>query len=117
MANSFIELEEFHHIYRIAKISLIVPVSNAWPERGASSIKRVKTRMLMLFINGPSFQYYNTNKKSDVAVETVIDLNTEEIKQKIEAALENLEEEHYKGIQIYFESDESCSSEEDKDDY
>ena len=54
--------------------------------------------MLMLFINGPSFQYYNTNKKSDVAVETVIDLNTEEIKQKIEAAPESLEEEHYKGI-------------------
>ena len=45
IGNSFTESEEFHHIYRIEKIALIVPVSNAWPERGASSVKRIKTRV------------------------------------------------------------------------
>ena len=54
--------------YRIGKIALIVPVSIAWPERGASSVKQLKTRMrstinmallntlLILSINGPSLK-------------------------------------------------------------
>ena len=42
----------------------------------------------------------------------------EENQQNTEAALENLEQEHNKEyIQTNFESDESCSSEKDKNDY
>ncbi len=49
----------------IAEICLAMPVSNAWPERGASAVKRVKTRLrsrmkvdlmqaaLQISINGP----------------------------------------------------------------
>lgn len=50
---------------------------------------------------------YNTNKKTDVAVQTVIDLNMEEIQQNIQTTLQNLEKEHNKEyIQTNFESDE-----------
>lgn len=53
------------HIIELAEICQSMPVSNAWPERGASTVKRVKTRlrssikedMLMtlmnISINGP----------------------------------------------------------------
>ena len=58
---------------------------------------------------------YNSNNKSDVAVQTVIDLNIEEVQQNTEPTQENLEQEHSQVyIQTNFESDESCSSEEDK---
>ena len=55
-------------IYEIAKAVLVTPVTNAWPERGASAVKRVKTRfrsqikddllnsLLMITINGPAFK-------------------------------------------------------------
>ena len=36
--------EEFGHIVAIAKIALVTPVSNAWPERGGSTIKHIKSR-------------------------------------------------------------------------
>ena len=60
---------------------------------------------------------YNTNKKTDVAVQTVIDLNMEEIQENIQTTLENLEKEHKEYIQTNFESDESYSSEEDENEY
>ena len=61
---------------------------------------------------------YNSNNKSDVAIQTVIDLNIEEVQQNTEPTQENLEQEHSQVyIQTNFESDESCSSEEDKDHY
>jgi len=56
----------FDMLLHIAKVALILPVSNAWPERGASAMKLVKTRcrnslqnemleaLLMVLINGPS---------------------------------------------------------------
>ena len=59
---------------------------------------------------------YNTNKKIDVAVPTVIDLNMKKIQQNTEATLENLEQKHNKEY-INFERDEICSSKEDEDDY
>lgn len=52
-------------LLRLAEICLSLPVSNAWPERGASAVKRLKTRMrstmkndmlsalLHITINGP----------------------------------------------------------------
>lgn len=57
--------EEFGHIVAIAKIALVTPVSNAWPERGGSAIKRIKSRsrsqmkndmleaLMMISLNGP----------------------------------------------------------------
>ena len=50
---------------KLVKIALITPVSNAWPERSTSAIKRIKSRLrsimcddmlnclLMISINGP----------------------------------------------------------------
>jgi len=35
----------FPGMLHIAEVCLSLPVSNAWPERGASAIKRIKTRM------------------------------------------------------------------------
>ena len=35
---------EFPSIIELAKIAIIVPVTNAWPERGASAVKRIKSR-------------------------------------------------------------------------
>ncbi|CAC5381650.1 unnamed protein product [Mytilus coruscus] len=55
----------FPKLAKIAAVILSLPVSNAWPERGASAVKRVKTRMrnrlkntmlsalLQVAVNGP----------------------------------------------------------------
>ncbi|CAC5381649.1 unnamed protein product [Mytilus coruscus] len=55
----------FPKLAKIAAVILSLPVSNAWPERGASAVKRVKTRMrnrlkntmlsalLQVTVNGP----------------------------------------------------------------
>ena len=55
----------FHALTNIAEVCLSMPVSNAWPERGCSALKRIKTRLrnrlsvdmlqalLMITINGP----------------------------------------------------------------
>jgi len=52
-------------LLELAEVCLSLPVSNAWPERGASAIKRLKTRLrsslkndmldalLQVSINGP----------------------------------------------------------------
>ena len=56
---------EYFLINEIIKIAMVTPVSNAWPERGASAIKRIKSRLrsvmsdetlncfLMISMNGP----------------------------------------------------------------
>ena len=50
----------------------------------------------------------NILKKSDVTVQTVTDINMEEIKQNTEVTLKNLEQEHNKEcIKTNFESDET----------
>ena len=58
--------DNFIYICELAKIALITPFTNAWPERGANAVKRVKRRMrstmkndflnslLHISINGPS---------------------------------------------------------------
>ena len=65
---TFSSNEDLTMIYEIAKVALVTPVTNAWPERGASAVKRVKTRfrsqmkddllnsLLMITINGPAFK-------------------------------------------------------------
>lgn len=65
---NFDNIDELTKLYEIAKIALITPVTNAWPERGASAVKRIKTRsrsqmkddlinaLLMISVNGPDFK-------------------------------------------------------------
>lgn len=60
------ENTEYPNLINFAKIALVTPVSNAWPERGASAVKRIKTRLrstmsndvlrslLFISLNGPS---------------------------------------------------------------
>lgn len=60
--------EKFTPVYKIAKIAVVTPVTNAWPERGASAVKRIKTRsrssmncdllnaLLTISINGPALK-------------------------------------------------------------
>ena len=40
----FSGLDDYTEIVSLAQIALTVPVTNAWPERGASAVKRVKSR-------------------------------------------------------------------------
>ena len=52
-------------VIELAKLAMLVPVTNTWPERGASAVKRIKSRsrsamkndllnaLLHMFMNGP----------------------------------------------------------------
>ena len=58
--------QEFFLLIKYAKIAIIVPTTNAWPERGASAVKRIKNRLksnmkmdllkalLMILMNDPT---------------------------------------------------------------
>jgi len=58
----------FPKLVTLAEISLSAPVTNAWPERGASALKRLKTRfrnrlhsdlvnaLMQITLNGPPVQ-------------------------------------------------------------
>ena len=58
--------QEFSLIIKYAKIAITAPVTNAWPERGTSAVKRTKSQLrstmkmgllnalLMILINGPT---------------------------------------------------------------
>ena len=58
--------QEFFLLIKYAKIAIIVPTTNAWPERGASAVKRIKNRLksnmkmdllkalLMILLNDPT---------------------------------------------------------------
>ena len=45
IAHDFGETSEYPLIAEIAQVALITPVSNAWPEHGASAVKRIKSRL------------------------------------------------------------------------
>ena len=72
---------EFPSVVQFAKIAAIVPVTNAWPERGASAVKRIKTRtrstmktdllsgLLHISINGPPVN----SKEADNLIMRVVD--------------------------------------------
>ena len=42
--NSFKGEVSFPKVLEFAKLAIIVPVTNVWPERGASAVKRIKSR-------------------------------------------------------------------------
>ncbi|XP_077983963.1 zinc finger protein 862-like [Glandiceps talaboti] len=37
--------DEYPNLCKLAELALLVPMSNAWPERGASCLKRIKSRL------------------------------------------------------------------------
>ena len=67
-------------IVHIAEVALSMPVSNAWPERGASTVKRIKTRLrgslenrmlnslMHISINGPDLHTPEVNHLIKMAV-------------------------------------------------
>ena len=66
VVKSFKEEVSFPIIIEFAKLAIIVPVTNAWPERGASAVKQIKSRqrssmkndllnaLLHISMNGPA---------------------------------------------------------------
>ena len=68
IVRTFSSNEDLTMIYKIAKFSLVTPVTNAWPERGAIAVKRVKSlfrsqmeddlfnSLLTITINGTAFK-------------------------------------------------------------
>lgn len=75
-------------LLQVAEICLSMPVSNAWPERGASALKRLKTRLrnslkkemleslLHIAINGPPV------KESEAVINKAVELWKEKKKRK-----------------------------------
>ena len=81
----------FFYICELAKIALITPATNAWPERGANAVKRVTSRMrntmkndlpnsvLHISINGPP----TSSKEADQLLEKVCNAYANEKHKKI----------------------------------
>lgn len=44
----------YPNVTYIAEVIASLPISNAWPERGASTLKALKTRLLHICINAPT---------------------------------------------------------------
>ena len=75
--NIYKDDQEFGKVVQLAKIGCITPVTNAWPERVASAIKRIKSRtrsttsidllnaLLQISINGPRMNSSDANKLID----------------------------------------------------
>ena len=78
--------DEYPLITHLIKIAAIVPVTNAWPERGASAVKRIKDRMrstlkndmlnglLHISMNGPPAN----SKEADALINRVVERYVEE---------------------------------------
>ena len=83
--------DEYSFIVEFAKIAGITPVTNAWPERGASAVKRIKSRLrstmnndmlnglIHISMNGPPV---NT-KEADELIERVVDKFIQEKHYKV----------------------------------
>ena len=82
IANNY-QGQEFSLIIKYAKIAITIPVTNAWPERGASAVKRIKNRLrgtmkmdllnalLMISMNGP----INSSKEAKLIIQKAIERN------------------------------------------
>ena len=72
--NIYKDDQEFDKVVQLAKIACVTPVTNAWPERGESAVKRIKSRttstlrndllnaLLQISINGPEMNSRDANK-------------------------------------------------------
>ena len=64
--------DNYIYICELAKIALITPVTNTWPERGAIAVKRVKRRMRSTMKNDllNSLLHISINDPSENSTET-----------------------------------------------
>ena len=84
-------MHDFPKIVDLAKIAAIVPVTNAWPERGASAVKRIKSRirsqmkndvlnsLLHISINGPAVN----SKEADNLISRVVEKYINQVHYKV----------------------------------
>ena len=91
IVKSFSDAEEFRRITDLAKIADIVPVTNAWPERGACAAKRIKTRnrsqikndllnsLLHVSISGPPVN----SKEADNLISRVVEKYIDQVHYKV----------------------------------
>ena len=94
IVNAYKEEVDFLIIVEFAKIASIVPVTNAWPERGASAVKRVKSRtrstmkndllnaLLHISINGPPSGSTEANNLINRVVDKFVEPRHNKIPQK-----------------------------------
>ena len=83
--------EDFAFIIKLANIAAVTPVTNAWPERGASAVKRIKSRLrssmkndmlnalINISLNGPPV---NT-KEADDLIQRVVQKYIDECHYKV----------------------------------
>ena len=93
VVKSFKEEVSFPIIIEFAKLAIIVPVTNAWPERGASAVKRIKSRqrssiknnllnaLLHISMNGPAANSPEVKQLINRVVERYIDQNPYKVPQ------------------------------------
>ena len=72
--NIYKDDQEFGKVVKLAKKACITPVTNAWPKRGASAVKKIKSRtrstmrndllnaLLQVSISGPEMNSSDTDK-------------------------------------------------------
>ena len=87
VVKSFKEEVSFPIIIEFAKLAIIVPVTNAWRERGASTVKRIKSTqrssmkndllnaLLHISMNGPAANSLEAEQLINRVVERYIDQN------------------------------------------
>ena len=49
--NSYKEEVDFPMVIELSRLAMIIPVTNAWPERGASAVKRIISRSRSAMLN------------------------------------------------------------------
>lgn len=91
IVTNYQSVEEFCFIAYLARIAAIVPVTNAWPERGASAVKRIKSRtrsqmkndvlngLLHISINGPAAN----SREADDLIARVVDKYIKQVHYKV----------------------------------
>ena len=81
IVKKYAETDKFKEMAFLAQVSLTVPVTNAWPESGASTVKRIKsgTRstmkndLLNALLNGPA---YNSKGAKQLISEAAVKPNS-----------------------------------------
>ena len=97
--NSFKGEVSFPKVLEFAKLAIIVQVTNAWPERGVSAVKRIKSRQRSTMIN----DLLNTLLHISMNVPPV---NSPEPEHLISRVVEQYcEQKHNKVPQIYVTSE------------
>jgi hypothetical protein len=101
----------------IAKAALVLPVSNAWPERGASRTKLVKTRLrtrltgqmlnslLTISINGPDVTSPECDKMLTQAVEAWLHKKKRHTSKKLQHKQKQQQQQKLRRLQAAYQSE------------